>query len=175
MKRRLLKGTIQVYTGPGKGKTTAAIGLAVRAAGAGLRVYMQQFIKRSDYSELRALSKIRNIIIEQCGRGCFVKGRPKKKDIEYALHGLDRAHEKMLSGRFDVIILDEFNIALNAGLIRKKDAQAFIDDKPARVELVLTGRGCPSCIMKRADLVTEMASVRHHFDNGIAARRGIEY
>ena len=174
MAKRLKKGLIQIYTGAGKGKTTAALGLALRASGAGMKVYILQFIKNAAYSEIRALARISNIKVEQCGRGCFIKGKPKPEDMECARRGLAKARRNTMSGKYDLVILDEANIALKFGLIGVEEILDLIAHKPETVELVLTGRHCPSRIIKQADLVTEMKNIRHPYDKGIPARRGIE-
>ena len=172
---KLKKGLVQIYTGNGKGKTTAAFGLALRAAGAGLKVYILQFIKGKAYSEMKVIKKIKNIKIEQCGKGCFIQKKPSKADMEYAQKGLTKAKNKIMSGKYDVIILDEANIALRLGLIETKDIIVIIKQKPRFVELVLTGRHCPRALLKRADLVTEMKEIKHPYRRGIKARRGIEF
>ena len=175
MATSLTKGLVQVYTGNGKGKTTAALGLAVRAAGAGINVYILQFIKSAAYSELGSIRKINNITIEQCGRGCFIKGKPKRADIARAERGIAKAARRIISGRYGMVILDEVNCALKAGLIKPEAVIEIIWNKPKNVELVLTGRYCPSAVMKHADLITEMKKIRHPYDKGIPARHGIEY
>jgi len=175
MKRTIKRGLVQIYTGAGKGKTTAALGLALRASGAGFSVYVQQFIKGSKCSEMRSLAMIDRIKIDQCGHGCFIKGKPGKDDVEYARRGLARARRMMVSGKYDLVILDEVNNAIQLGLIKSDEVLDVITAKPRTVELVLTGRGCPKMIMEHADLITEMKKIRHPFDKGIAARRGIEY
>ena len=172
---KLKKGLVQIYTGNGKGKTTAAFGLALRASGAGFKVYIGQFIKDKAYSEIKALKKIKNIKIEQYGRGCFIKGKPKKIDIGYAQKGLRKAQKNIMSGKYDVVILDEANIALGLGLIQIKDVFNLIKHKPISVELVLTGRYCPPALLKYADLATEMKELKHPYKKGIKARLGIEY
>ena len=172
---RLRKGLVQIYTGNGKGKTTAALGLALRASGAGLRVYILQFIKGKTYSELKALEKIRNIKVEQCGRGCFIRKKPDKKDIEYAQKGLEKSRETIMSGKYGVVILDEVNIALKLGLIKVKSIVDIIKHKPASIELILTGRYCPRTLAKHADLITEMKKIKHPYTKGVKARRGIEF
>ncbi|MDD5482158.1 MAG: cob(I)yrinic acid a,c-diamide adenosyltransferase [Kiritimatiellae bacterium] len=170
------KGLIQIYTGAGKGKTTAALGLALRAAGAGLKVYLGQFIKKGGYSEIKALRWFRpKITVCQYGAGCFVKGKPLPADIQRARNGLDKIAAALQSGKYDVVIADEFFCALKAGLFTKKDALALMDKKTSAVELVLTGRDAPREMMQRADLVTEMKKIRHPFDCGITARKGIEF
>ena len=171
-----MKGLIQIYTGNGKGKTTAALGLALRAAGAGLKVYIGQFIKSGIYNEIRALRKLKShITIEQYGRGCLIKGRPKRKDIELAKKGLAKI-KKILSRRaYDVVILDEINIALHLKLLDLKDVTDIIKSKLKNIELVFTGRYAHPKIIKSADMVTEMKEIKHYFKKGIKARRGIEY
>jgi cob(I)alamin adenosyltransferase len=166
---------IQVYTGNGKGKTSAALGLALRAAGAGLRVYIGQFIKGRDYSELNALRKIKNIKVEQFGRGCFIKKSPAKKDIELAKRGLEKI-KKIISQRiFDMVILDEINIALRLELLELKDIIGLIKKTPEKIELVLTGRYAHPDILKIADLISEIKEVKHYFKKGVKARKGIEF
>ena len=172
---KLKKGLVQIYTGNGKGKTTAALGLALRAAGAGLKIYIGQFIKSKAYSEIKTLKKIKNIKIEQYGRGCFIKGKPKKIDIEYAQKGLHEAQKNIMSRKYDMIILDEVIIALKLSMIKTKDILNAIKRKPRSVELVLTGRYCPRGLLKHADLVTEMKELKHPYKKGIKARLGIEY
>lgn len=172
--KALKKGMIQVYTGNGKGKTTAALGLALRASGAGLKVYIHQFIKGKPCSETKVIKNIKNIKLEYCGRGCFVKGNPEAKDIKCAERGLEMVRRAVRSGEYDVVILDEANVALKVGLLKAKEVIDLIKNKPISVELVLTGRGCPPAIIKEADLVTEMREVKHPFSRGIVARCGIE-
>lgn len=175
MVKRLKNALVHIYTGTGKGKTTAAFGLAVRAAGAGLKVCIYQFIKGSPYSENNIFDHIDMINIEQCGRGCFIKGKPGPKDIECAERGFKKACASIHSGKYDLVILDEINIALKLELIKASEVIDMIKDKPSSVELVLTGRYCPKSLLKYADLVTEMRKVKHPFDKGILARKGIEY
>ena len=171
---RLKNGLIQIYTGCGKGKTTAAFGLAMRAAGAGLKVYIMQFIKSGCYSEVKTLKKVPNITIEQCGRGCFIKKRPSKKDIECVLIGVKKVSKKINSKKYGIIILDEVNVALSLGLVKKEFILELIKNKPKDVELVLTGRYCPKYLFKKADLITEMREIKHPYKNGIKSRIGIE-
>lgn len=175
MAKKLNNALVHIYTGDGKGKTTAAFGLAIRAAGAGLKVYIYQFVKGSPYSENKIFQKIKNIRIEQCGRGCFIKGRPTVKDMECAQKGFQDACDIIYSGRYDLVILDEANIALDLGLINIEDMEEVIKNRPLSVEMVLTGRHCPDEIFRHADLITEMRKVKHPFDRGIAARKGIEF
>lgn len=171
---KLKKGLIQIYTGNGKGKTTAAFGLAMRATGAGLKVYILQFIKGKFYSELKALKQVKGIKIEQCGRGCFIKGKPKKIDKDLAQKGLMKAVARTMSGIYDVVMLDEINVALQLGLVSQQEILRLLKNKPRNVELILTGRYCPKIVLKHADLVTEMKEVKHPYAKGINARLGIE-
>jgi cob(I)alamin adenosyltransferase len=170
-----MKGYVQVYTGNGKGKTTAALGLALRAAGAGLRVFIAQFLKGGDYSEIRALRRLEeNITVKQYGRGVFINGKPADEDVLAARQGLAEARERMASGEYDVVILDEANVAALLGLVTVGDLLDFIGIKPYDVELVITGRSADPLVMKRADLVTEMTEVKHYYRDGVQAREGIE-
>ncbi|MFW6160898.1 MAG: cob(I)yrinic acid a,c-diamide adenosyltransferase [Acidobacteriota bacterium] len=171
------KGFIQVYTGNGKGKTTAALGLAVRAAGRGLKTYMGQFLKGQDYGELHSLKALSSFItVEQFGRKGFihVTRDPDQEDIDRAQKGLKKCLEVMLSGKFDIIILDEINVALYFNLISEKDIHHFLDKKPEKVEVVLTGRYAPESVCRRAHLVTEMEEIKHYYKQGTQARPGIE-
>jgi cob(I)alamin adenosyltransferase len=172
---RNMKGFIQVYTGDGKGKTTAALGLALRAAGAGLNVYIAQFVKGMKYSELNALKKLSDhITLKQYGRGCFITGTPEKEDIRMAQEGLKEVREIMLSGRYQVVVLDEANIATHLNLFSVQDLLALVRSKPDDVELVITGRYADPKIVETADLVTEMKEIKHYYKNGVLARDGIE-
>jgi cob(I)alamin adenosyltransferase len=170
-----MKGYVHIYTGNGKGKTTAALGLIVRACGAGLRVYMCQFIKGGICSEIKTLRKrFCDVTIQQCGRGCFIRGKPSKKDIELAHRGLEKLRIAVLSGKYDVIIADEVNCAISCGLLKTTELMELIDKKPNHVELIFTGRSAPKKLIARADLVTEMKEVKHYFKKGVKARPGIE-
>lgn len=170
-----MKGYVQVYTGDGKCKTTAALGLIVRAVGAGLRVYLGQFIKSGDYSEIRLLrERFPEVTIEQYGLGHFIRGGPLPADIAAARRGLDALANAMKSGAFDVVIADEAHGAVGAGLITEGDLLQLIDNKSDSVELVLTGRGAGQAVQARADLVTEMRCIKHYYDAGVQGRKGIE-
>lgn len=171
------KGYIQVYTGNGKGKTTAAIGLAVRAAGHKEKTFIGQFLKGQDYGELHAVKNLSPLItIEQFGRKGFyhVTKDPDKEDIQSARNGLDKCEKAMLSGKYRIIILDEINVTVYFNLLSEKDIHSFLDQKPKDVEIVLTGRYAPDSFIERADLVTEMKEVKHYYEKGIQARKGIE-
>jgi cob(I)alamin adenosyltransferase len=170
-----MKGYIHIYTGDGKGKTTAALGLAIRAAGAGLQVFLAQFIKGKQYSELNALKRLSDLItVEQFGLPRFINGKPSSPDMEAARYGLEMLKSSMLSGKFDVIIVDEGNVAVTYGLLSKQDLLDLIAMKPESLELVITGRGALPEIIDKADLVTEMKAVKHYYNNGVDARVGIE-
>jgi cob(I)alamin adenosyltransferase len=168
-------GYTQIYTGDGKGKTTAALGLALRAAGAGLNVYIAQFIKSGDYSEVKALARYSDrITIAQFGLGRFIKGQPSPADMQAAQEGLQAIRLALSSGDHQVVIMDEGNVAARCGLITTDDILAVMAARPDRVELVITGRGADERVIERADLVTEMKAVKHYYQDGVAARVGIE-
>lgn len=170
------KGFIHVYTGPGKGKTTAAIGLGLRAAGAGLKVHMIQFMKGQRYSELDALEKLNNFTFSQHGRDEFVsKEKPEQIDIDLAKEGFECAKSLMNRKKYDMIILDEINVAVDFKLIPVEDLIKLIEKKPENLELVLTGRYANSEIVRIADIVTEMLEIKHPYQQGIEARKGIDY
>jgi cob(I)alamin adenosyltransferase len=174
---KLKQGFIQIYTGNGKGKSTAALGQAVRAAGFGLKTYIAQFMKEYPYNELNSLKKLSEwITIEQFGGDDFVykKEPPGEEELAKAKKGLQTAKEKMLSGEYDLIILDEAIVAIYFKLIETKDLVEFIKIKPENVELILTGRYCPEELIELADLVTEMKEVKHYYQKGITSRKGIE-
>jgi cob(I)alamin adenosyltransferase len=176
-KNKLTQGYIQVYTGKGKGKSTAAIGQAVRAAGFGLKTYIAQFMKEFPYNELNSLKHLKEWIkIEQfCGDDfVYKKELPGKIEMDKAQRGLAIAKAKMLSGKYDIIILDEVCVSIYFGLFSDEEILTFIKQKPADVELILTGRYCPDKIMDKADLVTEMTEVKHYYQEGVASRKGIE-
>lgn len=169
------RGYTHVYTGDGKGKTTAAIGLSVRAAGAGLKTYIAQFIKMGDYSEIKALKRFSDLItVEQFGLGRFTDGKPSPEDIEAAQKGLETIKRIMDSSKYDIIILEEANVAVKYGIIRQEDLIEVIVNKSAKTELVITGRWASDQIIEKADLVTEMKAVKHYYQKGVPARIGIE-
>jgi cob(I)alamin adenosyltransferase len=171
------KGYVQVYTGNCKGKTTAALGLAFRAAGRGLRTYIGQFMKGQRYSELEsAMMLSQYITIEQYGKDTFihVQDPPRDEDVRMAQEGLARAREAMLSGSYNIVVLDEIITSHYFHLISLEDMLETIAAKPDGVELVFTGRYAPPELIEAADLVTEMKEVKHYFDKGVQARDGIE-
>ena len=171
------KGYTQIYTGNGKGKTTAALGLALRASGAGLKTLFIQFMKGQTYSELDAVKKLKGLItIEQYGSGKFCKPGGKDFEEHYSLaqKGLNRAAEVLKTGEYSIIVLDEIITSIQFGLITIEDIINLIEIKKENVELILTGRGAPEELIKRADLVTEMKDIKHYYNEGIQARTGIE-
>lgn len=169
------KGYVQVYTGNGKGKTTAAMGLAVRAVGAGLRVFIAQFIKMKKCSEHAALEAFGGTItVRQYGRGLIMGGKPSTADIKAAQAGYEEVKNILLSNEYDVVILDEANVAVHYGLITVQDLLALMTAKPKNAELVITGRYADQKVMDAADLVTEMREIKHYHGQGVQARRGIE-
>ena len=170
-----MQGCVQVYTGNGKGKTTAAIGLAVRAAGAGLRVFIAQFVKGMHYSELDALKRFEGLIdVHQYGRKCFIRDEPEREDVEMARQGLDEAKKAVQSGRYDIVILDEANIATYYQLFSPDELLNVVKNRPEQVEIIITGRYADKALLEIADLVTEMKEIKHYYQKGIMARQGIE-
>jgi len=168
-------GYTQIYTGDGKGKTTASLGLALRAAGAGLQVYMAQFIKSGDYSEIKALARYEDCItVEQFGQGRFIKGKPAPEDVAAAQKGLQAVRSALESGHYQMVIMEEGSVAAACGLFEVEEILAIIDQKPGNVELVITGRGADPRAIEKADLVTEMKAVKHYYEAGVMARVGIE-
>lgn len=175
-KRCTMENTlVQVYTGNGKGKTTAALGLAVRATGHGFKVYMIQFMKgRINYGELETAKSIPNFEIKQFGRPEFVsKENPDPQDIKFAQKGFEHAKSIIFSQKYDIVILDEINVAMDFKLIPVEDVVTLIQRRPKTVELILTGRNCPREIVKIADYVTEMLEIKHPYAEGTLARKGI--
>jgi len=172
---RLKKGYVHCYTGSGKGKTTAALGLALRAAGAGLKVYIAQFAKGIATSELKSLKKLsRRITVRQFGTRTFIKGRPANIDRTLAGRALAAVKKAVRGGDYDVVILDEVCVACRYKLVPVGKVLDLVKKRPKHVEVVLTGRYAPKEFVKMADIVTEMKEVKHYFIRGVIARRGIE-
>lgn len=170
------QGTVQLYTGDGKGKTTASLGAAIRAAGHGGRVLMIQFMKGRLYGELAAAESIEGFTIEQYGRDEFVDPKnPDPVDIELAAKGWARALEAVGDEGLDLLILDEINVAVSFGLIELEEVIRFVKGKPQSLELILTGRYAPDELIDLADTVTEMREIKHHYQKGIEARKGVEF
>lgn len=168
------RGYVQVYTGNGKGKTTASFGLALRAAGAGKRVFIGQFVKGMHYSELDIVPKLETIEIRQYGRDCFIKKEPSESDIRCAKEGLAEVAEILKSGKYDVVIMDEANIALFYKLFSFEELKQAICNRAEGVEVIVTGRYAPQELIDMADLVTEMREIKHYYTKGVEARVGIE-
>jgi len=170
-------GTIQVYTGDGKGKTTAALGQALRAWGHGQRVLVLQFMKgRINYGELSAAERLEGFDIVQCGRETFVnKENPEPEDIKLAQRGLKLARKEISAGKYDLIVLDELNVALDYNLVSLDEVLEILSAKPKNMEIIITGRYAPPKIMEIADLVSEVREVKHHYQDGTSAREGVEY
>ncbi len=171
-------GLVSIFTGDGKGKTTAAIGTAVRAAGHGLRVFIVFFMKGRGYvhGEFAVLAKLPNVTIASFGqRGWADKDEVKPEHREQAGLALASAREAIQGGSYDLVVLDEVNVAITSKLIELDEVLRLINDKPRNVELILTGRNADPRLVQRADLVTEMQMIKHPYAKGIKARKGIDY
>ncbi len=168
------KGYVHVYTGDGKGKTTAAFGLALRALCAGKKVFIVQFIKDMKYSETDIENRMRGIKIVQFGQGCLFDREPDVMDARLARQGLSECTHILHDGVYDVVILDEVTIALNFGFLEVEDVLKAIENRADHVEVVITGRNCPQEIMDRADLVTDMKEIKHYYYDGVKSRKGID-
>lgn len=170
-----MTGKVQIFTGNGKGKTTAALGQAIRAAGAGRKVFMAQFIKADIYSEIRALKRLSDLItVEQFGLGGFFGRNPTPEDIEAARSGFEKVKKIMASGKYKLVILDEANVAVNYSLISEQDLLDLMAAKPKDLELIITGRHASPNIIEKADQVTEIKAIKHYYQKGVKARIGIE-
>ncbi|MEW8973734.1 MAG: cob(I)yrinic acid a,c-diamide adenosyltransferase [Tissierellaceae bacterium] len=168
------KGYIHVYTGNGKGKTTAALGLSIRAVCAGKKVFFGQFIKGMEYSELKCVDFVPNLTIEQFGRDCFIYHDPTEDDVRCAREGIKKLGVILKEGNYDVVVLDELNIALYYKLFSVEEAMKVIENRASHVEVIITGRYAPDEIIDMADLVTEMKEIKHYYTKGVEAREGIE-
>lgn len=192
-------GLVHIYTGKGKGKTTAALGLALRAIGRGLSVYVAAFLKPRSSGEVKAAARLRPLLIfepypddnkdsekvkkdeikknegKDIFSGWLCKGDLTEEDRRKAVRHLEKAKTAMLSGKYRVVVLDEVIVANQLGLLSLEQIEQFIQVKPAQVELVLTGRGASAELIALADVVTEMKEIRHPFQRGIAARKGIDF
>lgn len=170
------QGYIHIYTGNGKGKTTAALGLALRAAGAGKKVFIAQFVKGMQYSEIDIIKRsVPEIEVRQYGLECFIINEPSEEDILAARKGLNETEKIIQEGKHDLIILDEATIALYYKLFSHDELLKVTENKPHQTEIVITGRYAPEELVKKADLVTEMTEVKHYYEKGVQARKGIEY
>ena len=171
-----MHGFIHVYTGNGKGKTTAALGLALRATGAGKSVFFAQFVKGKTYSEIKAIQEhIPSIELHQYGKQCFITQAPSPEDIAAARAGLAAVEEVILAGKHNMVILDEACIAIYFNLFSSRDLIRVLKHKPLSMEIIITGRYATSDLTEFADLVTEMKEIKHYYSAGVEARRGIEF
>ena len=170
-----MKGYIHLYTGSGKGKTTAALGLALRAVGAGKKVFIAQFVKGMHYAELDALKRFPEIALKQYGLDCFIVNKPTQNDIDAAQKGLTDVSEIIVKNKYGMVILDEICIALHYHLFEIEQVIAVLKSKPVETEIILTGRYASPELYAIADLVTEMTEIKHYFNIGIKARKGIEF
>jgi cob(I)alamin adenosyltransferase len=170
-------GLVQIFTGDGKGKTSAALGAVLRALGQGFRVHVTFFMKGDyPYGERSILNKLPNVTVSSFGEESFVDpSKIKLEQIAQAGQALTAAREAMLSGKYDLLVLDEVNLASAWKLVAVEDVMRLIKDKPRNVELILTGRLADARMVKMADLVTEMVKIKHPYDKGVPARKGIEY
>jgi cob(I)alamin adenosyltransferase len=169
------KGYIQIYTGNGKGKTTAAVGTAIRALGAGLNIYFCQFMKKTPTSEQLVFERYRdNITFEQFGSSQFITGEPSEADREIAAAGLATVKKAFKSNKYNLIIMDELNVALFLNLISIYEIIELLKEKPDNMEVIITGRNAPDKLIEIADLVSEIKEVKHYFHKGVQARKGIE-
>jgi cob(I)alamin adenosyltransferase len=171
------KGLVQIFTGDGKGKTSAALGIVLRALGHGLRVYFVFFMKGDyPYGERNILSQLPNVTMASFGSGKFINPADiKPEETEQARQALAAAREAMLSGNYDLVVLDEVNLAVAWKLVELNEMIQLVKDKPQNVELILTGRQADTELIKLADLVTEMVKIKHPYDEGVRARKGIDY
>lgn len=167
-------GQIHVYTGDGKGKTTSSFGLALRASGAGYKVYIIQFMKGQNYSELKMLRKLPRVTFKRFGLKSFIHKTAKPEDIRQAKLGYQWARKIINSGKYDLVILDEILVAVFFKLLHESDLIKLMKSKPSQVELVITGRRATPAIIAQADYVTEMKELKHPYAKGLLARRGIE-
>lgn len=166
---------VHIYTGDGKGKTSAALGLTLRAVGAGWRVFWGQFLKEGEFSEIRALNAFGDqVTVRQFGAGRFIRGMPDDEDIRLARRGFEEIKEILKDGLYDMVVLDEINIAMRYGLIKFDEMMALLKTRPMEVELVLTGRYADEGLFAEADVITEMRCIKHYYEKGVKARVGVE-
>jgi len=169
-------GLIMVFTGDGKGKTTAAVGQAVRALGHGYRVFMIHFMKGHDYGEFLATAQMPNLTVVRAGRDGFGnREKPDPIDVELVRDGFARAEKAIMSGDYDLVVLDEINVAVDYGLVDENDLLKLLKKKPREVTVILTGRNASIEIIKIADTVSEILAIKHHYEQGVESCRGIEY
>ena len=173
---QIMQGYNHIYTGNGKGKTTAALGLCMRAIGAGKKVFIAQFVKGMEYSEVKALKYFGDLVkIEQYGLDCFIYNDPTHQDIDAAREGFQKVSQIIASQEYDLVILDEANIALYYKLFSEDELIDLLKNKPTETEIVITGRYAPDKLLEMADLVTNMDELKHYYTKGVEAREGIEF
>ena len=168
------KGYIQIYTGNGKGKTTCALGLSLRAGCAGQKVFFGQFVKGMKYSELDAIKYLPGFKMKQYGRDCFIFNKPSQEDIDIAKEGLKEIENILKSEEYDIVVLDELNIAIYYNLVSLEEVIDILKNKNEKIEVIITGRYAREELINLADLVTEMKEVKHYYKKGVEARVGIE-
>lgn len=168
------RGYIQIYTGNGKGKTTCALGLSLRAVCAGKKVFFGQFVKGMKYSELDAIKYLPGFTMKQYGRDCFIFNKPSQEDIEIAKCGLKEIENIFKKEDYDIVVMDELNIAIYYNLISVEEVIKVLKDRNPNIEVIITGRYAKEELIELADLVTEMKEVKHYYKNGVEARVGIE-
>lgn len=170
----LEKGYIQVYTGNGKGKTTASIGVSLRMLCNGGKVFMGEFMKGQGSSEMKAMNKYPNYTVEQFGLPNFVMNKASEEDIINARKGFARMKDILLSGEYDLVVFDEINSTIFYGMLTPEEVIDLLKQKPDKTEVILTGRNAHEKVMEFADLVTEMCEIKHYYQKGVMARTGIE-
>ncbi len=176
MTAKVKPGLIMVFTGDGKGKTTAAVGQAVRALGHGFKVYMIHFMKGRDYGEFLALTRMPNLTLVKAGRDDFVdREKPDQVDVELARDGFRKAEQAILSGEYDLVVLDEINVAVDYGLLDEQELLELLKKRPTGVSVVLTGRNAGRELVMMADMVSEILAIKHHYEKGADCCPGIEY
>lgn len=167
-------GQIHLYTGNGKGKTTAAFGVALRTLCCGRKVYVGQFVKNVKYVECGLMEYFKELTIEQFGKGCFIGREPDAEDVNLVRKGIDSCAEKLRSGDYDLVILDELTIAIHYSVVPVEDVIAMLNDRHPKTEVIIAGRYAPEELYEIADLVTEMQEVKHYYQKGLISRRGID-
>ena len=171
------QGLVIVHTGDGKGKTTAALGLAMRAAGSGLKTYIGQFIKDMEYGEVSIIrERFPEITIELygTGEGCIVGRESNQKDVDGAVSGYEKSKDALLHGEYDIVILDEITIPVAMGILSEDSVLDLISNKPPSVELIITGRNATEKMIEAADLVSDVHEIKHYYEQGVLSRKGIE-
>jgi len=168
-------GYIHIYTGDGKGKTTAAFGLAIRALMSGKKIYIGQFVKDMAYEETKIQNHFDNITVEQLGKGCFIERDPDDADKEEALKNLKYCGQLIRDGKYDMVILDELTIAIYFKLVSEEQVLEEIFGHHSNSEIIITGRYCPESLIEKADLVTEMKEIKHYYQQGVLSRTGIDH